>query len=226
MLLRRPYFLALFLLMTAAAFVPGVPATAQEVLQASRIQAKASRRQPALGLPKRLDGQLDAAIWYDTGVWKGADSRKAQPLWSMTEVMESAGKGPLAAVFKLCVSWASERPKRAVDVVCGPFRDGWYVALCKKTHGDLGWKSIGFVLPADAAVGEENLWDYSHSINWLEHQISYNLFPKLPAHLQEIIEEMTSAEHLCPISEFDPGMDEGPDREVDYDMEEDYREMI
>lgn len=31
---------------------------------------------------------------------------------------------------------------------------------------------------------------------------------------------------LMTAAAFVPGMDEGPDREVDYDMEEDYREMI
>ena len=36
---------------------------------------------------------------------------------------------------------------------------------------------------------------------------------------------MTATELLCPYSEYDPGLDEGPDREVDYDWEADYREM-
>lgn len=198
---------------------------AQEVLRPAHIQAKASRRQPALGLPKRLDGQNDPAMWYDVGAWKGADSLKAVPFWAMAQVSEPTEQGILTPVLQLCGKWASEKPKKAVDIVWGPYSGGWFVAICKKTRSDLGWKSIGFVIPAEGMLAGERIWDYSHSVNWIERQIGYNLFPKLPAHLQEIIEEMTSAELLCPLSEFDPGLNEGPDQEIDYDWEEDYRDM-
>ena len=151
-----------------------------------------------LGLPKRLDGQTDPAVWFEAGVWKGADSLKAVPFWTMAQ---------------------------AVDIVWGPSRGGRFVAICKKTRSDLGWKSIGFVIPAEGMLAGKSIWDYSHSVNWIENQIGYNLFPKLPAYLQEIIEEMTATELLCPYSEFDQGLDEGPDREIDYDREADYREM-
>ena len=140
-------------------------------------------------------------------------------------VSEPAQGGELTPVLQLCAKWASEKPKRAVDIVWGPYSGGWFIAICKKTQSDLGWKSIGFVIPSEGILEGKLIWDYSRSVNWIEHQIGYNLFPKLPAHMQEIIEEMTATEHLCPNSEFDPGLEEGADGEIDYDWEADYRDM-
>ena len=83
-MLKRVIYL-LTLLILAGAF----SASAQEVLSASRIQARASRRHPALGLPVRSDGQIDPIIWHDAGAWKGADSRRAAPFWTMSSVGEA-----------------------------------------------------------------------------------------------------------------------------------------
>ena len=126
------------------------------------------------------DGQIDPVVWYESGVWKGADSLRAEPFWMMARVGD----------------WG-----------------GWFVAICKKTRSDLGWKSIGFVIPAGGMQPGKG--------------ICYDLFPRLPSYVQEIIEEMTATELLCPFTEFDPGLNEWPDRpdrEIDYDWEADYRE--
>ena len=232
---------------------------AQEVLRPARIQARASRRQPSLGLPKRLDGQPDPAVWHDaagvggsgqptgvfvktgdkglkggaewdvtavagSGAWKGADSLNAVPFWIMSQVSVPTEAGALTPVISLCARWAAERPKSAVDIVWGPFQGGWFVAICKKTHSALGWKSIGFVIPPEGMDPAGRIYSYSKSVNWIEYRIGYDLFPKLPAHLQEIIEEMTATELLCPFQEFDPGLEEGPDHEIDYEWEADLRE--
>ena len=101
---------------------------------------------------------------------------------------------------------------------------GWFAAVCKKTRSGLGWKSIAFIVPPEGMDPGRSIYDYTRSVNYLERRIGYNLFPHLPSHLQEIIEEMTATELVCPYSEFDPGLDEGPDREVEYDMELDYLE--
>lgn len=153
----------------------------------------------------------------------------------------------LAPVFEFCRGWAGESPKGAADVVCGPLRKagqgagqaqgavqgsnsaqgssaGWFAAVCKKTRSGLGWKSIAFIVPPEGMDPGRSIYDYTRSVNYLERRIGYNLFPHLPSHLQEIIEEMTATELVCPYSEFDPGLDEGPDREVEYDMELDYLE--
>lgn len=149
--------------------------------------------------------------------------------------------GQLAPVFEFCRGWAGESPKGAADVVCGPLKKagrsagqaqsversasaGWFAAVCKKTRSGLGWKSIAFIVPPEGIDTKRSIYDYTRSVNYLERRISYNLFPRLPSNLQEIIEEMTATELVCPYSEFDPGLDEGPDREVEYDMELDYLE--
>ena len=79
-------------------------------------------------------------------------------------------------------------------------------------------------MPPEGVDPKRSIYDYTRSVNYLENRIRYNLFPRLPSHLQEIIEEMTATELVCPYSEFDPGLDEGPDREIEYDMELDYLE--
>lgn len=111
---RHAYLLALVLSVASVS-----SAGAQEVLQPARIQAKASRRQPALGLPKRLGSQTDPVVWYVSGEWKGADSLKGVPFWTMAQVSEPAQGGELTQVLQLCAKWASEKPKRAVDIVWG-----------------------------------------------------------------------------------------------------------
>jgi hypothetical protein len=60
-----------------------------------------------------------------------------------------------------------------------------------------------------------SIYAYSRSVNWLERNTGYNFFPRLPSHIQEIIEEMTASELLCPYQEFNPGLDDGPYREID-----------
>ena len=216
---RITYFLAGLLLM-----IMGAPVMAPEVLPPSKIQARASRKQPSLGLPKRLDGQIDPVVWYDAGEWKGADSLKAGPFWTMSRISGRADKGALTPVLEFCAGWASEKPKESVDLVWGPYEGGWFAAVCKKTHSALGWKSIGFIIPPGGIDPARSIFSYSRSVNWTEHMIGYDLFPKLPAYLQEIIEEMTATELLCPYQEFDPGLDEAPDRDLDRDWEDDQRE--
>jgi len=130
----------------------------------------------------------------------------------------------LKAVSNLCYEWEAEKPHKAPDVVWGPYRGGWYIALCKRVRGGLGWKSIAFVFPPEGIAPDRSIYAYSHSVNWLEARTGYNLFPKLPAHLQEIIEEMTAVELLCPIQEFDRGELEQAEFEIEHDWEEDIRD--
>ena len=201
--------------------------SAQEVLSPARIQARANRRHlPSLGLPTRTDGEIDAIIRYRDERWEGSDSVQAVPGWTMWEMKSESPVAPehLGAIFALCRSWAVEKPKGSVDIVYGPFRGGWFVAMCRKTQSRLGWKSIAFLIPPDGIGEGKSIYDYSHSINRLEHQIGYNLYPKLPAYIQEIIEEMTAMELLCPFQEFDPAMDERPEQEIEYDWETDIQE--
>ena len=79
---------------------------------------------------------------------------------------------------------------------------------------------LTMVFPSGASIYRNSM-----SINRLERMTGYDLFPKLPSHLQEIIEEMTSTELLSPVQEFDIPEADGIEQERDWDMEEDYREM-
>lgn len=184
------------------------------------------RHLPSLGLPERADHRIDAIIRYREERWEGADSAAAIPRWTMWEMKPDSPAGPehLSAILELSRHWAEEKPKGTADIVHGPFQGGWFVAVCKKTRSSLGWKSIAFIVPPEGFKEGKSIYEYSHSVNWLEHHIGYNLYPKLPAYIQEIIEEMTATELLCPIQEFDPGLDEHPEQEIDYDWEPDSRE--
>lgn len=215
---------AVYILTSVLLLVLSIPSFGQEVLNPSKIQARWTRKHPSLGLPQRLDGRTDNAIWYDKGMWCGADSLKGQAFWTMPEVTDAIDDGPFAAVYAICESWALEKPKSAVDVVYGPYRNGRYFALCKKTRRGLGWKTIAFVIPEGGIDAGKSVWDYSLSVNLLEFFIGYNLFPKLPRQLQETIEEMTAYEHLCPFQEYVNSPIYEQDREVDYEWEEDIRE--
>ncbi|MCR5003482.1 MAG: hypothetical protein K5984_03850 [Bacteroidales bacterium] len=194
----------------------------QEVLRSALIRSRASVGQPSLGLPVRADGDIDPAVWFREGQWFGADSLKAAPFWTMTLV--GANSDLLSPVINVCRQWAEEKPRKTVDIVWGPYDGGAFVAICKKVSGGLGWKSLGFVIPKDGVDSSRSIYSYSESVNWIENRIGYNLFPKLPAHLQEMIEEMTASELLCSFQEFDIPEIEIPDPEIEYDWQSDYRE--
>ena len=201
----------------------------QEVLRASQIQARAGgRHMPSLGLPVRKDGNIDPLVRFQEDRWIGADSAEAVPYWTMWAMKPESPAGPehLGAILEFCRTWAGEKPKGPADIVYGPFQGGWFVAVCKKTGVGLGWKSLAFVIPPKGLEPGKSLYAYSNSVNWLESRIRYNLYPRLPSYLQEIIEEMTATELLCPYQEFDQRLDEGPDHEVEYyEQEEDQREI-
>ena len=201
----------------------------QEVLNPARIKARARLKNlPSLGLPLRADGRIDGSIRYKDDRWFGADSAGAAPRWTMLRLTGETGFGPEipSAVHDFCRSWMEEKPQGNTDIVFGPLRDQWFITVCKKTRSSLGWKSIGFVLPREGSLTGKKIYEYCRSVNWIEHQIRYDLYPKLPSHLQEIIEEMTATELFFPFLESLDGMGESPDRENDYDWEDDYREML
>jgi hypothetical protein len=200
----------------------------QEVLRSSKIQARANRKNlPALGLPLLSSGEIDPAVWYKDGLWRGADSLSAPPFW-VTETIdvESVVKAPLPSeIVEFCKEWAMERPQGPVHVVTGPLRGMQFVAVCTRSRSSLSWKSIGFIVPDEGLLPGKSVWDYSCSVNWIEWFIGYDLFPKLPPALQELVEEMTAAEHLCSFIEFDPLEFEEPEFEIDYEWEMDLHEI-
>ena len=219
-----PHILAAILLLAP------LRAGAQEVLEASTVRARASRRlMPALGIPKHANGEGDHMVRSAKGRWEGLshaenDSSEVILRWVMLQVMPfesfpDAIPREIADVFR---QWQGEKPRETVHIVYGPLEKGYFAAICKKTRGALGWKSIAFVLPGEGQEPGTGIYAYSHSVNWLENRIGYNLFPKLPSHIQEIIEEMTASELLCPVREPDGFEMDRPEYEREYDSEQDY----
>jgi hypothetical protein len=219
------YIFTLFLVVFLAEF----SLSGQEVLRSSRIQAKANRKNlPALGLPSRISEEIDPVIWFKDGCWQGADSLKAAPFWiAETIEAESVVKTQMPLeITRFCKEWAMEKPEGPVYVVTGPLHDMQFVAVCTRARSDLNWKSIGFIVPKTGLLPDKSVWYYSCSVNWLEWFIGYNLFPELPSGIQELVEEMTAAEHLCSFNEFDPLEYEMPDPEIDYEWEMDMHEIL
>lgn len=225
-MLKSPiYIIILFLITVLSEF----SLSGQEILRPSRIQARAVRKNlPKLGLPEKNSGEIDPTIWYKDGCWHGADSLKASPFW-ITETIdvESVVKTKMPSeIIDFCREWASEKPEGPVYVVSGPVRRMQFIAVCSKSRSYLSWKSIGFIVPKTGLQPDKSVWFYSCSVNWIEWLIGYNLFPKLPSGLQELVEEMTAAEHLCSFNEFDPLEFEVPDPEIDYEWEMDLHEIL
>ena len=183
---------------------------------------------PELGLPERVSGEIDPTIWYKEGCWHGADSLKATPFW-ITETIDAESvvkTGIPAEIVDFCKRWVAEKPTGPVHVVTGPVRGMQFIAVCTRSSGSISWKSIGFIVPTTGLQPDKSVWFYSCSVNWIEWLTGYNLFPKLPPGLQELVEEMTAAEHLCPFTEFDPLEYELPDPEIDYEWEMDMHEIL
>ena len=201
----------------------------QELLKPSRIQARAVRKNlPDLGLPEKSNGEIDPAIWYKDGCWHGADSLKATPFW-ITETIDvgSVVKSRMPSeIVDFCMEWVTEKPEGPVHVVSGPVRGMQFIAVCTRSRSSLSWKSIGFIIPYSGLEPDKSAWFYSCSVNWIEWLTGYDLFPKLPPGLQELVEEMTASEHLCSFIEFDPLEYEMPDFEIDYEWEMDMNEIL
>ena len=218
------YIIVLFLITILSEF----PLSGQEFLKPSRIQARAIRKNlPELGLPERISGEIDPTIWYKDGCWHGADSLKGALFWTTETIdVESVVKSKLPSeIVGFCKEWVKEKPEGPVHVVSGPVRGMQFIAVCTRSKSSISWKSIGFIVPKSGLQPDKSVWFYSCSVNWIEWLTGYNLFPKLPSALQELVEEMTASEHLCPFIEFDPLEYEVPDPEIDYEWELDMHEI-
>lgn len=136
-------------------------------------------------------------------------------------------------IIDQCYGWAAEKPAGFCSVVCGPIvlsgevekgsaavPYAFFAAVCKKSPGKLGWKSVAFLLPNRPGL-TGGAFKFSQSVNLTEFQTGYNFFHKLPESIQELIEDMTVYELFCPYHEgeenMDPEMDMEPaEAEADY----------
>lgn len=135
----------------------------------------------------------------------------------------------LASVLEECRKWALEKPVGGTSVVCGPLVHDelshlpyqYFVVVCKKTGKGLGYKSIGFLIPAvgPAGAAEEgksvNPYSCSTSVNTIEHKSGYDFFFRLPEGVQEHVEGMTTFELFCSYVEESAYNEEAPDSDND-----------
>lgn len=124
------------------------------------------------------------------------------------------------SVINECYKWAWSKPYGNVNIVCGPMYntrvDGeitkesvpyaFFAVVCKKVASpkvrDTGFRSVGFVIPNNpSAKKTANVYDYSRTVNNVEYFTGYDFFPKLPASVAEVVEEMTVYELFCPFVE-------------------------
>lgn len=143
------------------------------------------------------------------------------------------GKDLWDDVVAQCYAWAAEKPSGYCTVVCGPIvlpeemKKGaaavpyaFFVVVCKKSPGKLGWKSVAFLIPNRPGLSG-GAFKYSQSVNLTEFQTGYDFFHKLPDSLEELVEDMTVYELFCPFHEGEENMD--PEMEFDAsEMEADY----
>ncbi len=120
----------------------------------------------------------------------------------------------LAQVIDECYRWAWRKPYGNTNIVVGPIYSAqdsripaaYFAAVCKKENSKglmpLGFTSIAFIIPSYPSE-LKNLYDYSCSVNLVEHRTGLNLFPELPRRVQEQVEEMTAYELFCPFQEID-----------------------
>jgi len=136
------------------------------------------------------------------------------------------------AVIDECYKWAWEKPVDEATIICGPLvyekeiAKGeqampyeYFVVVCKRANTDLGWKSIGFVIP-NRPKPYCGPYKISRSVNMIEFKTGYNFFKHLPDSIEELVEEMT------PYELFSSFVDESEFLEMEEDPEIDPNELM
>lgn len=104
----------------------------------------------------------------------------------------------------------------SASAYAGPVPYEFFVVVCKKVRGGLGWQSMGFLLPNTANLPiSGGLFKYSVSVNMVEYKTGFDFFKRLPSHLEELIEEMTTYELFCPYIEDENYLDD-PFESIDF----------
>lgn len=123
----------------------------------------------------------------------------------------------IRAAINECYRWAWRKPYGMTCIVTGPIyleNDStspysWYVTVCKRENAAkmfaLGYSSIAFKVPMHAQ-GDISVYDQSVTVNMVEFLTHYNLYPHLPASVQEQVEEVTGYELFCNFQEIDESL--------------------
>ena len=103
-----------------------------------------------------------------------------------------------------CYRWAWRKPYGNTNVVMGPLFNpkdsekpyAYFVTVCKKERLDvplpLGYSSMAYMIPVNAT--DKNIDEYALTVNAIESHSGYDLFHKLPAAVQNEVEEITNYE--------------------------------
>ena len=149
------------------------------------------------------------------------------------------GKDVWNRLMTECIKWAWTKPYGNTNIVCGPLwpvaqpdsttvPHAFFVAVCKKVNSpepySTGFRSVGFIIPnAQSDVpesgGSGKIYNFSTSVNAVENQCRMDLFPRLPEHVEEIVEGMTTYELFCPFQEVESQFYEEPTVELEQDIE-------
>lgn len=145
------------------------------------------------------------------------------------------------AVLDECSKWYWDKPSGGVGIACGPLVNvaeagkgkdavpyGWFVVICKKDRSELGWKSVGFLIPG-AGSETKGIYACSASVNMIEYKSGYDFFRLLPDGLQEVVEGMTTYELFCSFVEDEAYRDDPSEHMEDFnemmsDWLEDFRD--
>jgi len=177
-------------------------------------------RKDTLSIPQWVAWNLDLA---DTTRYK---YEKVLPSGAISENV----KKQLRFIVNECHRWAWRKPYGMTSVAFGPMYHpkggdqpyAWYVAVCKretqKNMFALGYSSIAFMV-SNRDQEKVKVYDYSTSVNIIEAHIGYNIFPKLPDNIQELIEGQTTYELFCSYQEQDDALVEFLEVEFEHEFE-------
>lgn len=188
------------------------------------------------------DEMAGAAISQEKGVWTSMNMDLKMPnwvAWDLNLAASGADRDPFMAkmpagtvrlpqhlwrmILDECYRFAFDQALSPVTIVCGPLVSvgknepyEFFVVVCKKVRGGLGWQSMGFLLPNTANLPiSGGLFKYSVSVNMVEYKTGFDFFKRLPSHLEELIEEMTTYELFCPYIEDENYLDD-PFESIDF----------
>ena len=179
-------------------------------------------RKDTLSIPRWINWNLDLASF-------GAD-RFLPYKSSLPKGYVPSCDGNIRAAINECYKWAWRKPYGNTNITMGPLFIGtadkpyaWFVAVCKKENigrlCPLGFSSIAFLIP-ESSGSSQTIYNLGCSVNIIELHSGYNLFPKLPASVQEMVENMTACELFCPFQEIEDDVIENLTVEFDSDAPE------
>lgn len=135
---------------------------------------------------------------------------------SATTPGSATASNPANSSVASAPSGASTAASASASAYAGPVPYEFFVVVCKKVRGGLGWQSMGFLLPNTANLPiSGGLFKYSVSVNMVEYKTGFDFFKRLPSHLEELIEEMTTYELFCPYIEDENYLDD-PFESIDF----------